>query len=264
MDRDSSLIIAGAPLLIIGMFRYVVTCVLLPSAVRRKRIRRNSIRVANISYCAISGILVGCIWRGSILDPSCYRIGNVEIAVTTGVVFVKTQPGLYPLRGHISTTEISGTTTDCITYLQSHIHHNVTTSDYLGLRAPFFSGRRTVMSGLCSYAEVPIWLIVVILAVSDVVMYVIKRQLLFSRVKCVICHSNVVWCAYPECHCCAAPIGSNQWEKLKRAQSNGLPFQCRHCSYNLRGNQTGICPECGQAIIDEQYEWIQRESAMIL
>ncbi|OWY71266.1 hypothetical protein B7486_11770 [cyanobacterium TDX16] len=41
----------------------------------------------------------------------------------------------------------------------------------------------------------------------------------------------------------AAFRGSQFWDRGK----SGEPL-CRHCGYNLTGNVSGICPECGKAI----------------
>ncbi len=38
------------------------------------------------------------------------------------------------------------------------------------------------------------------------------------------------------------------YTKLFRKTEN--PFHCRECGYNLTGNRSGRCPECGEPILD--------------
>ncbi len=40
--------------------------------------------------------------------------------------------------------------------------------------------------------------------------------------------------------------------------SRRQPSSCDRCQYNLSGNLSGICPECGTAIPLEQMEWIKQ------
>ncbi len=40
---------------------------------------------------------------------------------------------------------------------------------------------------------------------------------------------------------------------LERIERRVDPAACQNCGYLLTGNTTGICPECGEAIPDEQY-----------
>jgi len=48
---------------------------------------------------------------------------------------------------------------------------------------------------------------------------------------------------------CAVPIGCwlvfDRAEFIRRRRRRG--GQCLHCGYDLHGNVSGVCPECGQA-----------------
>jgi hypothetical protein len=39
------------------------------------------------------------------------------------------------------------------------------------------------------------------------------------------------------------------------------PTQCRQCGYELHGNVSGVCPECGTKIADDQLELIRDSSS---
>lgn len=39
------------------------------------------------------------------------------------------------------------------------------------------------------------------------------------------------------------------WYYRKGDQKTENPFHCRKCGYNLTGNRSGTCPECGEPIL---------------
>jgi hypothetical protein len=54
----------------------------------------------------------------------------------------------------------------------------------------------------------------------------------------------------PHAYACAGfailpALFTRRWRRARRGARLGL---CRHCSYDLRGNVSGVCPECGIAI----------------
>jgi len=49
---------------------------------------------------------------------------------------------------------------------------------------------------------------------------------------------------------CVAVAGSMAWIGRAVENRNGRPRCCRGCGYDLRGNASGRCPECGTRIAD--------------
>lgn len=47
------------------------------------------------------------------------------------------------------------------------------------------------------------------------------------------------------------------WRRAKTATPRG-PLDCIHCGYNLAGNTSGICPECGTSIPDDVKDALRR------
>lgn len=39
--------------------------------------------------------------------------------------------------------------------------------------------------------------------------------------------------------------------RLLRPRKRNLHNQCRHCAYDLTGNVSGVCPECGTNIVNK-------------
>lgn len=48
---------------------------------------------------------------------------------------------------------------------------------------------------------------------------------------------------------CGTCIGVHPWRRIR------LPGHCRKCGYNLSGNVSGVCPECGTAIRSAPEGW---------
>lgn len=44
------------------------------------------------------------------------------------------------------------------------------------------------------------------------------------------------------------------WYYRRSTQKVENPFHCQKCGYNLTGNRSGSCPECGEPIINESSE----------
>lgn len=40
------------------------------------------------------------------------------------------------------------------------------------------------------------------------------------------------------------------WYYRRGARKVEYPFHCRKCGYDLTGNRSGRCPECGESILD--------------
>lgn len=57
-----------------------------------------------------------------------------------------------------------------------------------------------------------------------------------------------VWCIFPSFYVTSKVFAARGL--LSRTRSPGM---CAECGYNLTGNVTGICPECGTAIPEEQH-----------
>jgi hypothetical protein len=54
-----------------------------------------------------------------------------------------------------------------------------------------------------------------------------------------------------------APFGSTvalvfAWRRLRWLRRVCAANHCRHCSYNLTGNVSGVCPECGRGVEEEE------------
>lgn len=65
---------------------------------------------------------------------------------------------------------------------------------------------------------------------------------------------GVLVCTYIFCRSLKVQIRSMVYTILAM---RGLIQACRKCNYNLRGNRSGICPECGTPMSLEQFASVQ-------
>jgi uncharacterized RDD family membrane protein YckC len=51
------------------------------------------------------------------------------------------------------------------------------------------------------------------------------------------------------------------WKKYARSSVFGTPGSCEACQYNLAGNESGICPECGTAVSEKNREFLAQSTS---
>ncbi len=92
------------------------------------------------------------------------------------------------------------------------------------------------------------------------------------EVNCPVCHNRtrMRFLAAWKCGNCLSKLRLSSWHDVPHWSFTPLllllpmlrkvevversPLACRKCGYNLTGNESGICPECGEPIPSEQAE----------
>ena len=88
--------------------------------------------------------------------------------------------------------------------------------------------------------------LIVLMFIWFMVPYLIAR-LCYWRIRWRVVRSPV-----PLCPRCLYSLRGNESGVCPECGTTAPPVSCHHCGYNLTGNESGVCPECATPVADDE------------